>query len=87
MHSTIIIYSILSIIIFFVCSKISYKFNLVDLPEKRKVHFKPTAYTGGIIISIILVCAIQLFDITNKNLNLILSIAFLISIVGFVAER
>ncbi len=87
MHSTIIIYSILSIIIFFVCSKISYKFNLVDLPEKRKVHFKPTAYTGGIIISIILVCAIQLFDITNKNLNLILSIAFLISIVGFVDDR
>jgi len=87
MNSTIIIYLILSFVTFFICSKISYKFKLVDLPKKRKVHFKATAYTGGIIISMILVCAIQLFDIADKNLNLILSIAFLISIVGLVDDR
>ena len=48
---------------------------------------KATAYTGGIIISMILVCAIQLFDITDKNLNLILSIAFLISIIGLADDK
>ena len=87
MNSTIIIYFLLSFIIFFVFSKISYKFNLVDLPKKRKVHLKATAYTGGIIISMILVCAVQLFDISDKNLNLILSIAFLISIIGLADDK
>ena len=48
---------------------------------------KATAYTGGIIISMILVCAVQLFDISDKNLNLILSIAFLISIIGLADDK
>jgi UDP-GlcNAc:undecaprenyl-phosphate/decaprenyl-phosphate GlcNAc-1-phosphate transferase len=87
MNSTIIIYLALNFLIFFVFSKISYKLNLVDIPKTRKVHLKNTAYTGGIIISIILVCAIQLFDISDKNLNLILSIAFLISIIGLIDDR
>ena len=87
MNFTIIIYLILSFIIFLICSKISYELNLVDLPKKRKIHSKATAYTGGIIISIILVCAIQLFDISDDNLKIILSIAFLISIIGLIDDR
>ena len=87
MTAKILIYTIISFITFFISSKISYNFHLVDLPKKRKVHTKPTAYTGGIIISIILVFAIQFFDISNKNLNLILSIAFLISIIGLIDDR
>ena len=35
----------------------------------------------------ILVCAVQLFDISDKNLNLILSIAFLISIIGLADDK
>ena len=61
MTAKILIYTIISFITFFISSKISYNFHLVDLPKKRKVHAKPTAYTGGIIISIILV--------TKFNLN------------------
>tara|TARA_A100001015_G_scaffold317957_1_gene436345 strand:- start:573 stop:1586 length:1014 start_codon:yes stop_codon:yes gene_type:complete len=87
MNSTIIIYTILNLLIFFIIKKISYKYNLVDIPKNRKIHSTATAYTGGIAISVILICALQLFDFSNKNLNLILSIAFLISIIGIVDDR
>ncbi len=87
MSTSIIIYSFLSFIMIFLFSKISYKLKLVDLPNKRKVHFKPTAYTGGIIISIILPISILLFDISNSSLNMILLIAFLISVFGLIDDK
>ena len=49
MNVSIITYSVVSFILFFFCGKVSYKINLVDLPNKRKIHSKPIAYTGGII--------------------------------------
>lgn len=87
MNVSIITYSLLSFILFFFCGKISYKLNLVDFPSKRKIHSEPTAYTGGILLSIILLFGILLFDFSNKNLNLILSIGFLISIVGLIDDK
>ncbi len=87
MNSAIIIYLLLNFIIIFSFSKISYQLNLVDIPNKRKIHKKPTAYTGGIAISVILLTAIILFDNFNKSLSLILSIAFLISFVGLIDDK
>ena len=92
MISTIIIYSLISFLLFFLCSKISYKLNFVDLPNKRKIHSKATAFTGGIIISLILLISLKLFETyfyfyLNRNLNLIFSIAFLISLVGLVDDK
>jgi UDP-GlcNAc:undecaprenyl-phosphate/decaprenyl-phosphate GlcNAc-1-phosphate transferase len=87
MSNTILIYFLLSFIVLFICGKISYILNLVDIPNKRKIHSKATAYTGGIAISIILLCAIILFDDFNKSLSSILSLAFLISIVGLVDDK
>ena len=87
MNVSIITYSLLSFILFFFCGKVSYKLNLVDLPNKRKIHFKPTAYTGGISLSIVLLLGIQLFDFSDRNLNLIFSIGFLISIVGLIDDK
>ena len=54
MINEIIIYSILVFFCLITFAKISYKLDLVDLPSKRKVHLKPTAYTGGIAISVCL---------------------------------
>ena len=82
-----LIYFFLNFIILFLCAKISYSLNLVDTPNKRKIHSKATAYTGGIAISLILLSAIILFDTFDKSLSLILSIAFLISIVGFIDDK
>ena len=86
MNYLLIFYSILSFFVFLIFGKISYKLNLLDIPKKRKMHSKSTAYTGGILISSILIIGILLFDFSNKNLNSILSIAFLISIVGLVDD-
>ena len=58
----IIIYSLIAFFILFLSAKIGYVYNLIDLPNKRKIHSRPIAYTGGIAISIILLISIKFFD-------------------------
>ena len=87
MNNALIIYSLLSFLILFLCGKVSYKLNLLDHPNKRKIHTKATAYTGGFAISVILLFSIFLFAVSDKNLNIILSIAFLISIIGLIDDK
>ncbi|MDA9105664.1 undecaprenyl/decaprenyl-phosphate alpha-N-acetylglucosaminyl 1-phosphate transferase [Candidatus Pelagibacter sp.] len=66
---------------------ISYKLNLLDIPNKRKMHLKPTAYTGGLALCFIYIFAIFLFNFPSQKLDLILSIAFLIGVVGFIDDK
>ncbi len=87
MPDILIIYLISSFIILFVGVKVSYKINLVDIPSKRKIHLKPTAYTGGILISLIYLFALKIFNLNIKELNMIISVSFLISIVGLVDDK
>ena len=83
----LIIYSLLSFLLLFLCAKISYGLDLVDYPNNRKIHSKATSFTGGIAISFILVLSIFIFEISTNNLNLIISMAFLIGIVGFIDDK
>jgi UDP-GlcNAc:undecaprenyl-phosphate GlcNAc-1-phosphate transferase len=87
MTNNILLYSILSFLILFLVSKTSYKFNLLDLPNKRKKHLKPTAFTGGLALSIIYISSKFFFDITGEALNQILLIGFLIAMVGFIDDK
>lgn len=87
MINNLLIYLFLNFLVFFLISKLSYKLYLVDIPTKRKMHTVPTAYTGGVALSIILIFAIFLFNYSNQKLDLILSIGFLIAIIGFVDDR
>ena len=87
MENYILIFILLNFLLFFLLGKNSYKLNLVDFPSKRKIHLKPTSYSGGIILSIIFLLSIRLFDVVGKDLNLILSVAFLISIVGLIDDK
>ena len=87
MYNEILIYSTLTFFILFICAKISYRLNLIDLPNKRKIHLEPTAYTGGIAIIISLLFALQGVDVFDKSLSLILSISFLISVVGLIDDK
>ena len=82
-----IIYVLISFIGLFLCGKISYNLNLLDIPNERKIHTKATAYTGGIAISIILLCALVIFDSFNPTLSLIISISFLISVIGLIDDK
>ena len=67
--------------------KLSFKFNLLDAPSKRKIHKKETPYTGGIIISLIYLFSLKLFNVEDNHLNIILSIGFLMAIVGFLDDQ
>lgn len=87
MNIDIVIFTLLSYFLLFICTKISYKFNLVDHPNNRKIHLNPTAYTGGITLSIIYLLAIFLFNINDIQLQFILFIGFLISIVGLIDDK
>jgi UDP-GlcNAc:undecaprenyl-phosphate/decaprenyl-phosphate GlcNAc-1-phosphate transferase len=87
MTNNIVIYVISSFLILITVSKISYHLNLLDVPDKRKKHLNPTAYTGGLGISFIYLFSIFLFDVEGEKVNLILTSAFLISIVGFIDDK
>ena len=58
MNYELTIYTLISFLLLFLFANISYRLNLVDLPNKRKIHTKGVAYTGGIAISVILVLSI-----------------------------
>ncbi len=87
MYIEIIVYSLFSFLLLFLFTKISYKLNLVDIPDNRKIHSRETAYTGGISISLIFLFTLQYLDIFDRNLGLILSISFLISLVGLIDDK
>ena len=87
MTNSIVAYSILSFLILFLFSKIAYKLSLVDTPSERKLHSNPTAYTGGIAISFILLFALQIFNVLSQDIGIIISLAFLISIVGLIDDK
>ncbi len=81
------IYIITSFLVLFVCANLSYKFKLLDLPNNRKLHTNPTAYTGGIGLSFIYLISLKFFNFYNLDLNLIISISFLIAVVGLVDDK
>lgn len=87
MYHEIIIYLVFSFILLYIFARISYSLDLVDKPSSRKIHTKATAFTGGIAISSTLIFSILLFDISTNILNLILSMAFLICIVGLIDDK
>jgi len=83
----IIVYSIVSFLALFSIAVFSYKLNLLDIPDNRKMHLKPTAYTGGLALCFIYIFAIFLFNFSDQKLDLIFSIAFLIGVVGFIDDK
>ena len=60
-------YTFINLIIFICVSKISYKLKLLDIPNKRKSHPKPTAYTGGLALTLCYVFAIYLFKFPDEK--------------------
>lgn len=79
-------YLILSFFLFFSFSKISYSLGLVAKPNKRSMHSKPVANTGGVVLCFIYLIASHLFNFTINKFDLILTAAFLIAIIGFLDD-
>lgn len=87
MFFLILTYILLIFILLFFFAKISYKLDLVDLPNKRKIHNKATAFTGGIAISIAFILSIILFEMSDNKLNLIIIMALFIAVIGFIDDK
>ena len=87
MANNLIIYFILSFLLILSCSIISYKLNLLDIPNKRKKHSLPTAYTGGLALSVAYIFSIQILYVVGDELNLILSMGFLMAMIGFIDDK
>ena len=78
---------ILQLIISIVIIKLSYMGDLVDKPNKRKLHLRNTAFTGGIIIALIYAIIVFITDFNNYFMNLIMSSCFLAALCGYVDDR
>ena len=86
MYINLIIYFFGSFVIIFFSTFFSYKLSLVDKPTKRKIHSKPVAFTGGLALSLAYLFSIHLFDFHYQNLNYIITIGFLIALVGLLDD-
>ena len=87
MINIFLIFSLASFLILIFIAKISYKLNLLDIPIKdRSFHNKPTAYTGGVALCVILALGIFIFNFDQK-INSILSIALMTGLIGFIDDK
>lgn len=82
-----VIYLAFSFLLFLIFANISYKINFLDIPNQRKLHTDPTAFTGGITLSFVYLISLKLFNFNSADLSLIISISFLISIVGLIDDK
>ncbi len=87
MFYTFIIYSLVGFFLFLILTKFSYRLNLLDVPNKRKIHSKPTAYSGGIILCIIYFIGIKLNNYNNSDFNIIIYTSFFVSIIGLIDDK
>lgn len=71
-----------NLILFFFLNYYAYKINLLDFPNSRKLHKKPVPLVGGIAIGLSIILSVYLFDFTNPQFNVILSLSLLIMIAG-----
>ena len=75
-----------NIILNFIFIRFSHIYNLLDYPNYRKKHIKPTPYTGGIVLSISYLIIVYITDYDDLE-NMILSFGFLISLAGFLDDK
>jgi UDP-GlcNAc:undecaprenyl-phosphate/decaprenyl-phosphate GlcNAc-1-phosphate transferase len=78
----IIIYLILLVFTVFISKKLEF----YDKPNNRKIHKSKVFNTGGIIIYFFYLIIVNFFEF-NHNIELIISIGFFISLVGFIDDR
>ena len=71
----------------FIIVKISYKLSLIDFPSQRKIHQKPTPYTGGIILGLTYLFMVFITNFDDKFINLLLSFSIIICLTGLIDDR
>ena len=77
---------IFQISIFVFLNFISKKLNLLDIPNARKIHKKPTSYLGGINILLTLIFSIYLLELNTHFISKIFIFGSLIALIGLVDD-
>lgn len=70
-----------------ISSLLAFHLKLLDYPNNRKIHARPTPYVGGITLSVIYISYIFIFSDLEIGLKSILVSCFFISIIGFVDDK
>ena len=87
MISKIIIIALFQILITKLIILISNRYNLLDLPDKRKFHKKAVPFTGGVVLIISYVLIVFMTDFKHMELNNILTYQLLICMAGFLDDK
>ena len=82
----VLIVTIIQLPLTFLIIYLSKKFKLLDVPNNRKIHQYPVAFTGGITISLTVVI-INFFIYRQSSLNEVLFISFFFSIIILIDDK
>lgn len=82
-----IYFAIISFFVFFLISKLSYKLELFDRPNKKKFHKIKIPYTGGVAIVICSIILQKIIDFEIKELSIMLSYSSLLVLLGLLDDK
>ena len=83
--SLFLILNLLFFLFFFILFTISFKINLLDFPNTRKIHLKPIPTIGGLLIYFSLF-TISFFYQFNKEIEIFIYVSSIIIIIGFLDD-
>ena len=72
--------------IFVFLNFISKKLNLLDIPNARKIHKKPTSYLGGVDILVTFIFSIYLLELNTHLISKIFVFGSLIALIGLIDD-
>ena len=85
MLSLFLILNLLFFLFFFILFTCSFKINLLDFPNSRKIHLKPIPTIGGLLIYFSLF-TISFFYEFNQEIEIFIYVSSLIIVIGFLDD-
>ena len=83
--SLFLILNFLFLVIFFILFNISFKINLLDFPDNRKIHSQPIPTIGGLLIYITLIF-FSFFYEYNNEIIIFIYVSSIIILIGFLDD-
>lgn len=87
MFKFIIILGIFQFLLLILLNKLAHKFNLLDYPNKRKIHSQPVPYIGGLSLGLFYTLNVFINRSEFQFLNLILMYSIVVAIVGLIDDK